>query len=121
MTLDKVDIEFYETGSTCPVRDFLDALPPKAYRKAFWTISTVQSFTRASSHYFKKLVGTNGLYEIRVTYSRNDMRLIGFFAPGEKFIIVHAFFKKTQETPGRDIELSMFRKSEYLKSTGRKR
>lgn len=116
MTLDKVTVVLFGTATTSPVRDFLDGLPPKIYRKAIWTLETVQLFGRASSHYFKALKNTGGLFEVRVTASRGDLRLLGFFAPGNRFVLVHGFVKKTQQTPEHEIAVALQRKSAYLKA-----
>ena len=114
MTLNRVTVVFYIAPSgACPVRDFLGALPPKIYRKALWTLQTVQTFGRAGSHYFKALSGTRGLYEVRVTASRGDLRLLGFFATGDLFILAHGFMKKSTSTPRSDIQVALDRRREY--------
>ena len=115
MTIQCVEVVFYVLpAGGCPVRDFLDGLPPKVCRKAFWTLEAVQAFGRASSQYFKCLVGTDGLYEVRVTAHRGDLRLIGFFGPRSKFILLNGFLKKTQETPQREIAVAQQRRKDYL-------
>lgn len=118
MTLSKVEVVLFTTATASPVREFLDSLPPKIYRKAFWTLETVQQFGRAGSHYFKALKGARGLFEIRVTASRGDLRLLGFFAPGDKFVLVHGFVKKSQETPEQELRLAIQRMDAYLSSVG---
>lgn len=110
-----IEVEFYETAvGTSPVCEFLDSLPPKAYRKAFWTLEVVQAYGRVSSQYFKALSGTDGLYEVRVTFSRNDLRLIGFFEHGNLLVLAHGFFKKSQQTPVHEITVAQDRRRDYL-------
>lgn len=118
MTLNKVEVVLYTTATASPVRDFLDSLPPKIYRKAFWTLETVQQFGRAGSHYFKALKGTGGLFEVRVTASRGDLRLLGFFAPGDRFVLVHGFVKKSQDTPEHELKLALQRMGAYISTVG---
>ncbi len=58
-------------------------------------------------------VGT--LWELRSTLpSRRELRLLWFFhKASQTIIVVHAFIKKTQKTPRKDIDLGEARKGEY--------
>jgi len=116
VTLNHVTVVLYETPSgATPVEAFLDSLPPKIYRKAFWTLHTIQTLGRAHSHYFKAMKGTGGLYEVRVSAARGALRLLGFFAPESLFVLLHGFLKKTQHTPSNEIAIARQRKDEYLR------
>ena len=63
--------------------------------------------------YFKKLAGTNGLWEIRVQIAANNYRLLGFFDGATLLILTGAFLKKQQKTSQREIELAQNRRDEY--------
>lgn len=65
--------------------------------------------------YFKKLVNTQDLWEVRVQVGNNIFRLLGFLEGNQVMILNHAFQKKTQKTPKKEILIAEARKKEYLK------
>ena len=65
--------------------------------------------------YFKKLVNTQDLWEVRVQVGNNIFRLLGFLEGNQVMILNHAFQKKTQKTPKKEILIAEARKREYLK------
>ena len=66
--------------------------------------------------YFKKLVNTDDLWEIRVQVGSNAFRLLGFLEGNRVVILNHAFQKKTQATAKRDIDLAKARFAELMRS-----
>jgi phage-related protein len=68
--------------------------------------------------YFKKLKGSDDIWEVRVQYGNNIFRLLGFFEVNNIVILNHAFTKKTQKTPLREINTAEKRKREYLRERG---
>jgi len=64
--------------------------------------------------YFKKLVGTEYLWEIRAQMGGNSYRLLGFFDGATLMILTSGFAKKQQKTPYREIELAQQRRIDYL-------
>jgi hypothetical protein len=60
-----IEVEFYETGKgKCPVAEFLDSLSGDQAQKVAWVIELIQSIERPPVKFFKKLVNTDGLWEI---------------------------------------------------------
>jgi phage-related protein len=75
----------------------------------------VEELPTIPSKYFKKLVNTQDLWEVRIASKNNTYRILGFFE-GERLIVLnHAFQKKTQKTPKQAIKIAEQRKREYLK------
>jgi phage-related protein len=109
------EILFYETETgNSPVIEFLEDLPPKEAQKAAWVLKLVEELPIIPSKYFKKLVSTQDLWEVRIASGSNIYRILGFF-DGETLIILnHAFQKKTQKTPKQAIKIAEKRKKEYL-------
>jgi phage-related protein len=70
---------------------------------------------RVSAQYFKKLVNTEDLWEVRVRAGSNTFRLIGFFDGSALVVLAHAFQKKTQKTPKADIRIAEDRKNDYFR------
>ena len=65
--------------------------------------------------YFKKLINTDEIWEIRVQFGNNSFRLLGFIYKSKIIILTNAFSKKSQKTPKSEIVLAEKRKQEYLK------
>ncbi|MCA1792863.1 MAG: type II toxin-antitoxin system RelE/ParE family toxin [Desulfobacteraceae bacterium] len=64
--------------------------------------------------FFKKLEGTDNIWEARVQYGNNFFRLLGFFDGNELVILNHAFTKKSQKTPKKEIIKAEQRKKKYF-------
>lgn len=64
--------------------------------------------------YFKKLEGTEEIWEIRAELGNDAFRLLGFWDQGRLIILTNAFAKKTQKTPAREISLAEQRRADYL-------
>jgi phage-related protein len=109
-------ILFYRTGSgQCPDEDFLDSLDGKQAQKVTWVLQLVEEVDRLSGQYFKKLVNTDDIWEVRVQVGSNIFRLLGFFDGDNLVVLAHGFQKKTQKTPAGEIALAEARKRDYLK------
>jgi phage-related protein len=110
------EIILYETTSgKCPVEEFLDSLTGQQARKVAWVLELIEELSNVPTNYLKKLVNTDDIWEVRVAAGNNIFRLLGFF-DGQKIIVLdHAFQKKTQKTPKRDIKTAEARKSDYFR------
>ena len=109
-------ILFYETKSgQKPIEDFLDQLPAKTAQKVTWVLKLIEDLERVPSKYFKKMVNTADLWEVRAASGSNIFRLIGFFDGPNLVILAHAFQKKTQKTPTRAIKVAEERKKDYFR------
>jgi phage-related protein len=64
--------------------------------------------------YFKKLVGTENLWEVRIQLGSAIFRLLGFFDHGTLLILTNGFAQKSQKTPAQEIALARRRMEEYL-------
>jgi len=109
-------IQFYRSESgKCPIEEFLDSLNGKQAQKVAWVLQLIEDVEVIPVQYFKKLVNTDDIWEVRVQAGSNIFRLLGF-CDGESLVILnHAFQKKTQKTPSKEIKLAEARKREYLK------
>lgn len=108
-------ISFYHTTSgKCPVRKHLDALTDVQATKVAWVLKLIREIDQVPSKYFKKLVNTNDIWEVRVDVGRDTFRLLGFFDGQELIILTNSFQKKSQKTPKQEIKLAESRKKEYL-------
>lgn len=108
-------IAFYRTvAGNCPVEDHLDNLTDAQVTKIAWVLKLIREIDHVPSKYFKKLVNTDDIWEVRIDVGKNTFRLLGFYYGKELIILTNSFQKKTQKTPKNEIELAEKRKKEYL-------
>ncbi|MGA9365494.1 MAG: type II toxin-antitoxin system RelE/ParE family toxin [Bacteroidota bacterium] len=107
-------IQFYRKSSgQCPVEEFLDSLPDRDAQKIAWVLRLIERMDTVPQQYFKKLVGTEELWEIRTQIGGNSYRILGFFAGPTLLIVTNGFSKKQEKTPRKEIELAQRRRAEY--------
>ncbi|MEJ2639413.1 MAG: type II toxin-antitoxin system RelE/ParE family toxin [Desulfosarcinaceae bacterium] len=110
------DIIFYETASgQKPIEKFLDQLSAKQAQKAAWVLKLVEELDRVPTQYFKKLVNTDELWEVRIRTGSKNLRFIGLFDGSNLVVLAHGFQKKTQKTPKADIRIAEDRKNDYFR------
>ncbi len=108
-------ISFYKTSSgKCPVEKHLDSLSDTQVTKITWVLKLVRETQNISTKYFKKLVKTDDIWEVRVSVGKNIFRLLGFIQNQELIILTNSFQKKSQKTPRQEIKLAEKRKKDYL-------
>lgn len=79
-----------------------------------WVLRLIEELPKIPSQYFKKLVGTDDLWEVRIQFGNNIFRLLGFFDGGQLVVLTNGFAKKTQKTLPQEIEIAERRKHDYL-------
>ena len=109
-------ILFYQTSAGAkPIETFLDHLSSKQAQKVAWVLKIVEDFERIPSQYFKKMVNTEDLWEVRITIESNIFRLLCFFDGPDIIVLTHALQKKTQKTPIQAIRIAEERKNDYFR------
>lgn len=97
--------------------DFLDDIEEPVRKKFF--ISMRKTKSRILGDWFKKLVGTNDIYEFRVDNKGKFYRLFSFWdSSNEKQTLVvcsHGFIKKSNKTPKSEIDKAEDIKNKYFK------
>ncbi len=110
------NVVFYKTGKgKCPVQKFLDGLQSKQAQKVVWVLRLIEDLDILPQKFFKKLVDTENIWEIRIKVGSNIFRLLGFFDGKNNFVITHGFTKKTMKTPKKEIALAQAYKRDYFK------
>ena len=106
---------FYRTvGGKCPVQEFIDSLPGKVAQKIAWVLELLEDLDIVPSSYFKKLVGTEEIWECRIQFGSNTYRIFCFFIDNS-VILTHGFVKKSQKTPAGEIEKAEAYRRDFLK------
>jgi phage-related protein len=109
------EIIFYKTDKgKCPVEEYLDSLSNKHVEKVFFVLDLVERMPIVPRNYFKKLESTNEIWEVRVNFGNNIFRLLGFWDGPGLVILNHAFTKKTQKIPQKEIKTAENRKDDYF-------
>lgn len=107
---------FYKTvDGKRPIQDSLDSLPGKVAQKVAWVLSLLEDLEVVPSTYFKKLAGTEEIWECRIQFASNAYRIFCFFEGNSVVILTHGFAKKTQKTPQQEIERAEAYRRDYLK------
>lgn len=107
---------FYRTVSGhCPVEEFLDGLSGQQAQKTTWVLKLLEELDVVPAQYFKKMVGTEELWEIRVRLGSNILRFLAFFDGPRVIVLAHAFRKKTQKTPQQEIRTAEERRRDYFR------
>ncbi len=101
-----------ETGES-PVQDFLYTLSIKQRRKVAWVLGAIRDLPFVHRAYFKKLIDTDNIWEVRIDFGSDTFRLLGFMDKGNLVILTNGFIKKTDRTPPAEIALAEKRKKDY--------
>jgi phage-related protein len=106
---------FYRTvDGKCPVQGFIDSLPGKVAQKIVWVLKLLEDLEIVPSSYFKKLVGTEEIWECRIQFGSNTYRIFCFFIDNS-VILTHGFVKKSQKTPAGEIERAEAYRRDFFK------
>jgi phage-related protein len=109
-------IHFYRTkAGACPVEEFLDSLSSQQAQKVLWVLRLVEEIETVPAQYLKKLIGTEGLWEVRAQSGGDAFRLLGFFEGHRLLVLTSGFAKKTEKIPRREIALAEKRREDHLR------
>lgn len=103
-------VDFWENPSgRSPVEEFIESLPLKAQKKIVKILELLEKHDTKLmfSGYMKKLKGYD-LYELRIVFSKVYYRIL-FVIIDSACILLHAFTKKSDDTPVREIETALAR------------
>ena len=102
----------FENGR-CPVKEYIDSFSEKIVSKIFWTLELIESIELVPKEYFKKL--TTNIWETRIQFGNNIFRILGFFDGKNLVVLNHAFTKKSQKIPRKEIKIAEKRRKDYLR------
>jgi phage-related protein len=110
----KVTARFYLTATgRKPVREWLIELSREDRRAIGKDIQKVEFGWPIGMLYCRNL--GHGLWEVRSDLSGGRIARVIFSIVGGEMVLLHGFEKKTQRTPGHDIELALKRRREIVK------
>ena len=94
---------------------FIDSLKSKRAQKVLWVLRLIEEKDSVPARYFKKLVNTENLWEVRVDFGSDTFRLLGFFDGNIVVVLVHGLRKKRQKLSRQDITVAQERRKEYFR------
>lgn len=112
-------VKFYVTPEgKIPVKEFLDAIQPRDAQKIIWVLRLLEDPSVEMEHiprkYFKKLVGTEGIWEVRVKTGTGCFRVFSFFITGNEIVLTHGYMKKTDKTDIKQLRRAERYRAEFL-------
>ncbi|MBQ8170148.1 MAG: type II toxin-antitoxin system RelE/ParE family toxin [Bacteroidales bacterium] len=99
--------------------NFLKDQQPKIREKIIWVIKLIEHLERIPTEYIKHIQDTKGLYEIRIIFGSDIIRIFCCFDTGKIIVLLSGFVKKTQKTPKREIEKALKLMKEYYEEKER--
>jgi phage-related protein len=87
----------------------------KIRNKIIWTFELIEDLRIIPESYLKHVEDTKGLYEIRVQFGSDIVRIFCFFDQGQLIVLANAFYKKSQKTSKSEINKALNIKEEYEK------
>jgi phage-related protein len=83
-------------------------------QKIVWVLTLLEDMDIVPASYFKKLAGTEDIWECRIQFGSNAYRIFCFFL-NNSVLLTHGFVKKSQKTPVREIERAEAYRRDFFK------
>jgi len=105
---------FYKTSSgRSPVEDFLLDLPEATRLEVLDAVVLLETGKNLGMPLSRNLASIrSGLHELRLRDKAGQVRVIYFIKKGEAIYFIHAFRKKTQEIPRKEMDIILKRVKE---------
>lgn len=85
------DVVFYGTD----IIEFYESQNEKVRLKIGYVLDLVRNEPRVPIKFFKKLVSTEDIYEVRIITAQKSIRMLCFIENGNLVVLTNAFVKKT--------------------------
>lgn len=93
---------------------FLRELPKTERIQAGRTLDLLEwQGTALRMPFSRSITSQDSLFELRINGENNIYRIFYFHFTGKKFVLLHAFIKKTQKTPDKEIKIAVTRLKDY--------
>ena len=115
----KRTIIFYRFKSGhSPVSEFIDSLDSTASQKVAWVLKLIEELDIVPKKFFKKLPGTDDIWECKARIGNIHHRIFAFFVENNNLILTHGYCKKSRKADPDEIHKAENYKTEYLKRKG---
>lgn len=106
-------VYYTDASDRKPVKEFLAALTPLRRAKLIHDLLLLEEFGFHLKEPHVKPLG-DGIWELRVQVEGDAYRALYFTWTGHRFVVLHAFQKKTQKTPARELATARHRRADWL-------
>jgi phage-related protein len=101
-------------------KEFFDSQTEKVKDKIDYVLFLITVADRIPKKFFEYIEGTDGLFEIKVEFESNILRIFCCFDEGFLVVLFNGFQKKTQKTPPKEIDKAIRIKKEYFETKSKK-
>ena len=91
-------------------------MPQNVKEKIDYVLFLVTVAEKIPKKFFQSIIGTAGLYEIRVEFAGNIYRIFCCFDERNLIVLFNGFQKKSQKTPKKELEKALRIREEYFKN-----
>jgi phage-related protein len=112
---------YYRMGSgRVPVREFIDEQAVHVREKMFSDLARLVRFNvKLGPPYVRKVEGRD-FWELRTKVGGDIYRTFYFAQTGKKFVLLHAYQKKSQKAPKKELDVAEERMSDYMRRSHEK-
>lgn len=113
---------YYKNASgKVPVREFIEEQDAKTQERIMADLGRLRKFGSALGFpYVRKLAGRE-FFELRTRVGGDAYRTFYFAYSGRKFVLLHAFQKKSQKTPEKELDTAEVRMKDYIERNKKSR
>ncbi len=114
---------FYKAASSgrVPVKEFIEEQSAEAREKIYDDLKRLVEFDIELGYPYVLKVEGRDLWELRTRMAKDIYRTFYFAHTGKKFVLLHAFQKKSRKAPKRELDTAEERMKDYLERTKRRR
>jgi phage-related protein len=94
--------------------DFYSKQDVRTKEKIDFVLDLIRNVERVPTRFLKFLLGTEGLYEIKIISNNKSIRIFCFFDENQLIILLNSFNKKTAKTPKQELIKAMRLKNNYF-------
>lgn len=105
-----------ETEDACPVTRFINTITPKHQVKVLRLLSLLEEQGPTLPRPYADLLH-DGIHELRISLSRENVRVLYFFCYQRFIVLYEAFLKNTQKVPEKYINNAIAYREQFLART----
>ena len=115
MAQDWTIVFYIGTNGESTVKEFLFGLDDKTRVRFGSSIERLRALNAQAREPLVKHIDGK-LYELRMESNTNIYRIMYFFFTGRQIVLLHAFQKKSQKTPAKEIAIAIQRMNLFIES-----
>lgn len=106
----RVQVVFYKTGSGRePVREWLKQLEQEDRKRVGTNLQTLEYGWPIGMPVCRPISSHKGLWEVRSNLTFGKIARVLFCLSGGRLVLLHAYIKKTQKSPEKDLSVAVKR------------